>query len=76
MNGYDVAQRIRERAPVQPVLVALTGWGQAKDKQRAAEAGFDHYLVKPVERTALQRLLEDASPAHRPTTMTAYRSAE
>ncbi|HEX6993244.1 MAG TPA: ATP-binding protein [Gammaproteobacteria bacterium] len=67
MNGYDVAQRIRERGPVQPVLVALTGWGQAKDKQRAAEAGFDHYLVKPVERTALQKLLEDGAPARSPT---------
>src|SRR5690606_13677875 len=76
MNGYEVARRIRERGASHPVLVALTGWGQAKDKQRAADAGFDHYLVKPVERTALQRLLEDASPAHRPTTMTAYRSAE
>jgi len=65
MNGYDVARRIRERGPVQPVLVALTGWGQAKDKQRAAEAGFDHYLVKPVERTALQKLLDDGSPARR-----------
>jgi len=66
MNGYDVARRIRERGSVQPVLVALTGWGQAKDKQRAAEAGFDHYLVKPVERAALQKLLEDAAPAGRP----------
>ena len=67
MNGYDVARRIRERGPQQPILVALTGWGQAKDKQRAAEAGFDHYLVKPAERSALQKLLEDGSPAHRPT---------
>jgi len=66
MNGYDVARRIRERGPVQPVLVALTGWGQAKDKQRAAEAGFDHYLVKPVEQAVLQKLLAEGLPARRP----------
>src|SRR5690606_4195638 len=68
MNGYDVARRIRESGGAQPVLVALTGWGQVKDKQRAAEAGFDHYLVRPVERAALQTLLDDGLPARRPST--------
>jgi CheY-like chemotaxis protein len=31
------------------MLVAITGWGQQSDRQRAAEAGFDNHLVKPVE---------------------------
>ena len=60
MNGYEVARRIRARSGTQPLLVALTGWGQAKDKARAAEAGFDRYLVKPVGREALQKLLAAA----------------
>lgn len=48
MNGYEVARRVRAD-PVAPiVLVALTGWGQASDREAAARAGFDHHLVKPV----------------------------
>jgi CheY-like chemotaxis protein len=39
------------------VIVALTGWGQAEDRRRTAEAGFDHHLVKPVEPNALEGLL-------------------
>jgi CheY-like chemotaxis protein len=39
-------------------LVALTGYGQASDKARAREAGFDAHLVKPVDLQRLQRLLE------------------
>src|SRR5690606_26029537 len=48
MNGYEVARRVRAD-PVAPiVLVALTGWGQASDREAASRAGFDHHLVKPV----------------------------
>jgi CheY-like chemotaxis protein len=39
------------------VLVAVTGWGQAEDRQNAFEAGFDHHLVKPVDPAALAKLL-------------------
>jgi CheY-like chemotaxis protein len=39
------------------LLVALTGWGQDEDKQRATEAGFDHHLTKPVDPAALEQLL-------------------
>jgi CheY-like chemotaxis protein len=38
-------------------LIALTGYGQADDRQRAKESGFDDHLVKPVEFFALQRVL-------------------
>jgi DNA-binding response OmpR family regulator len=34
-------------------LIALTGWGQALDKVRAQQAGFDHHLVKPVDLATL-----------------------
>lgn len=48
MNGYDVARQVRAD-PVAPiVLVALTGWGQASDRDAASRAGFDHHMVKPV----------------------------
>jgi CheY-like chemotaxis protein/two-component sensor histidine kinase len=64
MNGYDVARRLREQPwGREVVLIAVTGWGQPEDKQRTHEGGFDHHLVKPVEPTALARLL--ASVARR-----------
>jgi CheY-like chemotaxis protein len=43
----------------EPVIVALTGWGQAEDKHRSQEAGFDHHLVKPIEPAVLQRFLAE-----------------
>jgi signal transduction histidine kinase/methanogenic corrinoid protein MtbC1/ActR/RegA family two-component response regulator len=63
MDGYEVARRLRERpGPGQAVLVALTGWGQEEDRRRSREAGFDHHLVKPVELSALQKLLAQVQP--------------
>jgi CheY-like chemotaxis protein len=61
LDGYEVAQRIREEPWGQGVtLVALTGWGQAQDKERAMAAGFDHHVTKPVEPERLQALLASA----------------
>jgi two-component system CheB/CheR fusion protein len=58
MNGYDVAQRLRQRPGREHLLlVAMTGWGQEEDRRRSREAGFDHHLVKPVEPAALHQLL-------------------
>jgi signal transduction histidine kinase len=58
MNGYDVAQRLRQRPGLEHLLlVAMTGWGQEEDRRRSQEAGFDHHLVKPVEPDALNQLL-------------------
>ena len=60
MSGYEVAQRMRNLPQFQDVtLVALTGWGQAEDRRRTREAGFDRHLVKPVNLDALQVLLAD-----------------
>ncbi|MFI4924033.1 MAG: PAS domain S-box protein [Vicinamibacteria bacterium] len=60
MSGYEVAKRIRR----QPwgyalTLIALTGWGQAEDRRRSHEAGFDAHLVKPVDPPALISLLDE-----------------
>jgi signal transduction histidine kinase len=64
LNGYDAARRMREQPwGREPRLVALTGWGQDEDKQRAREAGFDRHFVKPVEPAALQSLLAELQPA-------------
>jgi CheY-like chemotaxis protein len=58
IDGYEVARRIlAQEGEARPVLVAMTGYGQAEDRQRAREAGFGLHLVKPVEPDALQRAL-------------------
>jgi CheY-like chemotaxis protein len=44
------------------LLIAVTGWGQASDKERALEAGFDVHFTKPVEPTALIDLLGEKLP--------------
>jgi CheY-like chemotaxis protein len=58
IDGYEVARRIRmiPRAKTM-TLVALTGYGQDADKQRALSAGFDEHLTKPVKIERLQELL-------------------
>jgi signal transduction histidine kinase len=63
INGYEAASRIR-RLPwgKRTVLVALTGWGQAQDRQRTAVAGFDVHLVKPVTDAELFRTLASTAP--------------
>jgi two-component system CheB/CheR fusion protein len=59
MNGYDACARIRALPWAKEVfMVALTGWGQDEDRIRAAMAGFDRHLVKPVEPRTLERLLQ------------------
>jgi CheY-like chemotaxis protein len=66
MNGYEVARRMGEQPWRRGMrLIALTGWGQAADRLRSAEAGFDAHLVKPVELETLIKLL-DAAPAQAP----------
>jgi CheY-like chemotaxis protein len=58
MDGYELARRLRKEPGLEgTVLVALTGYGQDRDKQEAQQAGFDHHLVKPVSVDALYELL-------------------
>lgn len=50
MNGYDLARKLRQLPETTNcVLVAVTGWGQEKDRELSRDAGFNHHLVKPVE---------------------------
>ncbi|HEY1377292.1 MAG TPA: ATP-binding protein [Gemmataceae bacterium] len=58
MDGYAVARELRRRPETAGAkLIALTGYGQDADRDKAREAGFDHHLTKPVEFDELQRLL-------------------
>lgn len=64
MTGYEVARSIRAASvppawPHRPVLIALTGWGQAKDRERALEAGFDHHLTKPADPDRIAALVQE-----------------
>ena len=59
LDGFEIARRLREDPQTRhTILIAVTGWGQAEDRRRSKEAGFDYHLVKPVEPSALERLLE------------------
>jgi PAS domain S-box-containing protein len=50
LDGYETARRIRQQSWGRDVvLIAVTGWGNEKDKTESAEAGFDIHLVKPVD---------------------------
>jgi CheY-like chemotaxis protein/two-component sensor histidine kinase len=61
MDGFEVARRLREQPTTpRPMLVALTGYGQAEDLRRSREAGFDHHLVKPADPATLNALLAQA----------------
>jgi PAS domain S-box-containing protein len=58
MSGYELAERLRALPQLRATrLVALTGYGQAEDRQRAQAAGFHDHLVKPVDPLALERVL-------------------
>ena len=58
VDGYEASRRIRAQAPQRDVLlVALTGWGQAADRERSRQAGLDQHLVKPIDPEHLESLL-------------------
>jgi CheY-like chemotaxis protein len=58
VDGYDVARWIRsEPWGGDVLLVAMTGWGQPKDKRQAQEAGFNTHLTKPIDAEELERVL-------------------
>ena len=58
MSGYEVAQRMRQVAGLERiVLVAVTGYGQEEDHRQAKSVGFDAHLVKPASIEALAAVL-------------------
>jgi CheY-like chemotaxis protein len=72
LDGYGVAAEVRKRLGSAVQLVALTGYGNPEDRQRAFLSGFDSHLVKPVTLDELRRLLQPAvlpGPPHHETTL-------
>ena len=57
MDGYELAGHLR-RIAGPPKLVAITGYGQETDRRRSRESGFDAHMVKPIDLTALQEILD------------------
>jgi signal transduction histidine kinase/CheY-like chemotaxis protein len=57
MDGYDLARMLRLGLGFKGTLIALTGYGQEDDKQRAREAGFDYHLTKPIGIADLEAIL-------------------
>ena len=49
INGYELCRRIRAHLGHAPVMIALTGWGQAEDIKAAERAGFDAHITKPAD---------------------------
>jgi CheY-like chemotaxis protein len=62
ISGYETARLMREKHwGKDATIVALTGWGQAEDRRRTHEFGFDAHLIKPVDLAGLTDVLESAS---------------
>jgi CheY-like chemotaxis protein len=57
MDGYEVARRLQADIGEKCTLVALTGWSLEEHREKTAEAGFVHHLVKPVDAETLRKLL-------------------
>ena len=60
LDGYETCRRIRQEYGSSLMVVALTGWGQERDKDKAMQAGFDMHLTKPADPTLLEELLATA----------------
>jgi signal transduction histidine kinase len=60
MDGFEAARQIRAALDNRVVMIALSGWGQDEDKQRARDAGFDHHLTKPADPDVLDKLIASA----------------
>ena len=68
LDGYELARKLRAEHGAVPTLIAATGYGQRKDRLRAADAGFDCHFVKPVSvrdlvRVLDQRVVNSSAPA-------------
>jgi signal transduction histidine kinase/CheY-like chemotaxis protein len=68
MSGHEVAARMRKQDRT-VLLIAITGWGQAHDRAKAQEAGFDHHLTKPVDYEQLAGLIEAGSKSQGETVL-------
>jgi CheY-like chemotaxis protein len=61
LDGYEIARRVRQTAgPPACVLIAVSGYGDSVDRERARQAGFDHHLTKPADPVQLADLIVKA----------------
>src|SRR5262249_43365092 len=61
MDGYELAERLRaQRGDGRLVLIAISGYGQERDRERSEAAGFDRHLVKPIQLNELEQALSHA----------------
>lgn len=65
MSGYQLAEEIRKLPGMDDiVLIAISGYGQPADKERSQAAGFRHHLVKPIDPSELEHILDDLRPVY------------
>jgi len=63
LDGYAVARRLRAEGDTShTLLIALTGYGQKEDRDRAKAAGFDYHFTKPAEPKDIQAAIEQGRP--------------
>ncbi len=58
LDGFSLVRSVRERLAHPPTLVAVTGYGQTSDRERALASGFDEHVTKPVESRTLRALVD------------------
>jgi len=66
MDGYSIASLVRNELGEEIFLIALTGYGQAEDRDKAVRAGFDGHLTKPITGRALRRALSELGRSSAP----------
>lgn len=57
ITGYELARQLRDAHGTAIYLVAMTGWGQPEDQARALDAGFDRFLLKPIDAASIASLI-------------------
>ena len=66
LDGYEVARNVRESDTGKDIyMVAVTGYGRPEDRARALDAGFDAYIVKPLDLAGLKRALDQRNVEQR-----------
>lgn len=77
LDGYEVARRLRTDLKLtDTLLVAITAWGQERDRKRSAESGIDHHLVKPIEFEKIAQILNQWFLQRHPNTKSSHQKTE
>ena len=67
MDGYELCRRVRAMGHADAVIIAITGYGQERDRQLATAAGFDAHAIKPIDFDALLQIIERCRATNRPS---------